>query len=903
MQNQKLKRDLQEKNESYVLLREDLDDYNSLPKTFSLNEGTTTNIKTNIYPITYKNTGSKLFQYSIETDPSISNPKQLSRLIYNSLYPENDKNIDNKKNNPIIFDGVNIIFSSLHDLEGEKSIPDKFDQSKNIKIFVKLIKEINPDDFGSLIYLYQIVFRKAYKSIGLTKFGKKWLDDQDIKQVGNFKIIGGFKPSLVALSCGISFVVYNTYRIDRQGNLYDYLKRGISNTAQRSELINALKEMRILTSHLKEQRVIKISSIDWNSGPSQVTFEMTNKSTSQTTKISIADYFQQFHNFTVQRDDPLIETVFTVNGEQRIDIFPSSCLIISGLTEAERKDENLMNELTQATTISIAAEKQKLDAFISKMKKKPETNEMFTKWGIQFNDSLNVVGRILHPPKILFRTRQSDHAEIDIQTNSQICFRNEIRNVGIALPPRINAVPLIISPSSCLPDIKQVFVPKILELSKEIGISFLNPDLLEIDSASQNSYRKVILDYILQKGTPSFIIVVFPDVNKERYDVVKQLLTVDLGIPSQFVKSSTLFNKTNNESTELINPRLFTNICLKLLYQITAKTGGICYYVSPSTLPLNNTMIVGIDVEKSQYDPYGSIICAMTASYDQTLARYYSDTFIISKPQSKSKSAGISSSNSLVFNKEKEGFSTVPSDYISDFISRAVERYIKQRSCPPKRIIVYRSGVCYSQMKSIKQEEVKAITDIIDSSISLVYIIVQTNNNFKFTMINNSAKSQNQNSSENKTISGEDDNFDCPKAGTVVTENINAYGIPEFYLVSNEICNANNSDDLESLSLLDFHQLSLTKTEKSAIFNNKAGVRKAMVTPTKYTIIHHFPAVWVDEQLAMITHYLTCEYPNWQGSIRIPCPLMLASKLAELSRSCLNSQKPNESLSDCLHFI
>lgn len=912
MQNQKIKRDFQEKNESFLLLREDLDDHESLPKEFTVNEGTTTNIKTNIYPITQKALNSKIYQYFVETNPPILNPKQLSRIIFNTLCPETDKSADNQKNHSIIFDGINVIFSSLPNLEGEKSIPDKQDNSKNIIVSLKLIKEVGLEDYESLIHLYQIVFYKAFKSIGLTKFGKKWLNDQDIKQVAIFKIIGGFKPSLVALSNGISLVVYNTYRIDRQNNLYDYLKRGITNPNERNDIVNSLKDMHILTSHLKEQRLIKISNIDWNSTPSQATFEMVNKNSSQNTKISVADYFQQFHNFTVQRDDPLIETIFNINGEQRIDLFPASCLRITGITEAERKDEHLMNELAQATSMPIDVEKQKLDTLISKMKKNPDTNGMFTKWGIEFNDSLDVTGKILNPPKIMFRTRQSDHAEVDIQTNSKICFRNEIKNVGVAVPPRINAAPLIISPLSCIQDIKSLFIPKIIELSREIGISFLNPDLVEIESVSQNSYRKEILDFICKKGTPSFIIVVFPDVNKERYDIVKQLLTVDLGIPSQFVKSTTLFPKNNTtESNNLLNSRIFSNICLKLLYQITAKTGGICYYVSPSTLPLNNTMIVGIHVEKPRSESLGSIICSMTASYDQTLARYYSDTFIISKSQTKSKSGGISASSSLVFNKEKDIFTTIPPDYISDFIRRAVERYIKQRKLQPKRIIVYRSSVCYPLMKKVKQEEVKAITDIIDSSISLVYIIVQPRNNYKFMLIKDNIKNSegSQNSKETEKVNldkksnlSSECNLDCPKAGTVVTEKINTLGIPEFYVVSNEMCNS-KEEDIESLSLLEMHQASLTNTERSAIFNTKNRNKKAMITPTKYTIIHHFPVVWDDDKLAMLTHYLTCEYPNWQGAIRIPCPLMLASKLAELTRSSLNSQKSNESLSDCLHFL
>lgn len=921
MQNRIRKREM---HEPFVLLRKDLGgDDESLPKSFSYNDGNSNNFLTNVFPITQKNTGSKIYQYAVDTNPVILKSKRLSNLIYSTFCPETENNIDNQKNSPVVFDGVNIIFSSLPNLEGETSVPDKKDKSKNIAISVKLIKEVASDDIKSLIHLYNIIFHRAYKYVGLTQFGKKWLNDQDIKQISNFKIIGGFKPSIIALSEGISFVVNNTYRIDRQGSLYDYLKRGINNQNERSDLINSLKEMQILTTHLKEQRLIKVSSIDWTSDPSQVSFDWTDKKTGQASKISIANYYQQVYNFTVQRDDPLIETSITINGEQRLDLFPASCLKITGITDAEKKNEQLMNEIYEATSAPIEIEKEKLDAFISKLKKNSQISSLFAKWGIEINDGLKVTGRVFEPPKIMFRTRQSDHAEVEIQADNNMRFEKELRNVGVTVPPRLNSVPLIIAPSSLNHDIKDKFIPTLIQISQEIGIRFHSPDLVDLENTNSNSYRKEILDYILKKGTPSFIIVIFPDVNKERYDIVKQLLTVELGIPSQFVKSSTLFsNKVSSDADSnynLINSKIFSNICHKLLLQITAKTGGVCYHISPTTLPLLNTMIVGITIDKPSLNSNDPILCSMTASYDQTLARYYSDIYIIPKTSSKDKtdridrSSGISGSNSLIFNNGKDEIETVPPDFISDFIRRAVERYNKQRSYPPKRIIVYRGGATYNQLKKIKQEEVKAITDIIDPSTSLAYIIVQPHNNIKLMMINennnpksnqplNSNENVNDTHIQNNGNSNEKHTLTCPKAGTIVTDKISGFGIPEFYIVSNDSSVPKNSDE-ESSSLFRFQHESLTNAELSAILSAENVNKLGMVTPTKYTIVHHFPHVWSDERLAIITHSLTCEYPNWQGAIKIPCPLMLASKLVEQSRTSLNSQRPNESLSDCLHFL
>ena len=85
--------------------------------------------------------------------------------------------------------------------------------------------------------------------------------------------------------------------------------------------------------------------------------------------------------------------------------------------------------------------------------------------------------------------------------------------------------------------------------------------------------------------------------------------------------------------------------------------------------------------------------------------------------------------------------------------------------------------------------------------------------------------------------------------------------------------------------------------------SHDASLGGGVASPTRYTIIHHFPVVWSDEHFAKLTHYLTCEYPNWPGSLNVPCPLMLSSKLAEITRTKYGSQNPSDNLEDYLHYI
>jgi hypothetical protein len=463
-----------------------------------------------------------------------------------------------------------------------------------------------------------------------------------------------------------------------------------------------------------------------------------------------------------------------------------------------------MRKIRDVATMSADARKRKLDAFVSKLRSEP-AGSFLSRWGLDLGESIRVDGRVLPPPVLKFRSRQTGHSVVDVHSSAQMNFRSDLRNVGVAVPPRLNSPPLVVTPESCAGDVRAEFLPKLMQLARDIDVPFRTPDVLVLSNVHYTAYRIEICQHLQTNGTPSFAIVIFPDVNKERYDAVKHLLTVDLGVPSQFVKAQTLFaSKTGAGSVHL-----------NLLLQITAKTGGIPYYVSSDTLPLIHTMVIGVAVSRGS-------VCALTASYDQTLSRYKSTTFPVDSFD------GV-----------------VPADRFGAFVAGAVDRFARQFGDPPRRVVVFRDGVSYGLMPRLKTDEVPAVRAAVGDA-SLLYCVVQRRSHVKFM------------ADRGKLMN--------PAPGTVISERIGANGVAEFYLISHE-------------------------------------ANVGMASPTRYTIIHHFPVTWKDDHFVQLTHDLTCQYPNWPGAIRVPCALMLASKLAELCRLRLGSDQPNECLSEFLHFI
>jgi argonaute-like protein implicated in RNA metabolism and viral defense len=310
---------------------------------------------------------------------------------------------------------------------------------------------------------------------------------------------------------------------------------------------------------------------------------------------------------------------------------------------------------------------------------------------------------------------------------------------------------------------------------------------------------------------PPFVVVVLPSADPVRYNGVKDLLTVHLGLPSQFVKAETL---TGDRSK-------YTNLAI----QIASKTGGVPYRVSSSQLKTQHTMVIGLALHAARGT--GAPVAAAVASKNGSLTHFYSDSLMAD-----------------------EADPLIPANFIRQFIDQALEAYrTENQGEGPRRVVVYRDGVSYGLMPRVKKQEVAAITEALEVStepISLTFIVAHKHVAIRVL----ESKGQVQNA----------------RAGTFVTEGIGPKGVAEFYLISHY-------------------------------------ANQGSASPTRYTIIHHSPAVWKDNEVVLMTHYQTLQYPNWAGSIRIPACLMLASRLAEFSKVHLASEAAAEPLRHFLHYL
>jgi aubergine-like protein len=193
----------------------------------------------------------------------------------------------------------------------------------------------------------------------------------------------------------------------------------------------------------------------------------------------------------------------------------------------------------------------------------------------------------------------------------------------------------------------------------------------------------------------------------------------------------------------------------------------------------------------------------------------------------------------------------IRAEFIREFMENAIAAYRRDNNDEwPRRVVVYRDGVSYGIMPKVKSQEVGTFREALSGApepVSLTFLVAHKHVAIRI-LLNRGGRVQNAG------------------PGTVVTDSIGAKGVAEFYLISH--------------------------------FANQGSA-----SPTRYTLVHHAPAVWKDDEIVLLTHYQTLQYPNWAGSIRIPACLMLAERLAEFTRTRLGSSAAAPSLKGYLHFL
>jgi hypothetical protein len=485
-------------------------------------------------------------------------------------------------------------------------------------------------------------------------------------------------------------------------------------------------------------------------------------------------------------------------------------LKVTGISQAERSDAHVMKSISDVTRIDANTRKQRLDKFIQDLRVNPDASAFLEKWGFQIGDSHKLTGVQIPPPKLVM-CRGCSSTPTEFPLPSDLSFQRNLRDYALFQVPAFKVSYMIVALLEHRELVERGLIPTMNQVSSRLNVMLPTADKVYVEGRHPNDFCRAMAEAMDRDGIPSFIVIVLPTRDKQRYDGIKTFLTTQIGVPSQCVR------------TDVVDKGL--SVITNVVVQIVSKTGGVPYRVSSTNLVVGRTMVVGLAIETSR----GSApVAAGVASRDAGLTQFFSD-----------------SASAL-------GTDTIITDqFIRDFMARALEVFHSNNKTYPTRVIVYRDGVSYGQMPKLKQFEVPPLVETLNSicggEVSLVFMVAQKHGSIRVLRTQGSGVANAQ-------------------PGTVVTDGIGAKGVAEFYLISH--------------------------------FANQGSA-----SPTRYTVIHHSPVSWTDDQLIKTTHYQTLQYPNWPGGIRIPACLMLAVRLADFSKQHLGSERAVAHLGNYLHYL
>nr|AID23631.1 piwi-1 [Hofstenia miamia] len=656
-----------------------------------------------------------VYQYMVEFNPPLDIKKVRRGIVYDKFKDELGSHF--------IFDGTTLF--SPNRIDDKTVMVDHTYQDSTTKhsVFIKMTGKVflNSLEFNRVLNL---LINKSLRKLDYVEIGRSHYDmKQPIKlQNHPLQFLKGYSTSAIDCDAGVCLTTDVSFRLVHTSNILNKifdLKNNLSRrrlnpndlrTEYRKEVADMLVGAIISTSY--NDKHYKISSISFDESPKS-TFEARGK------EISYIQYYKQHYNVDIKDHDQIL-LVHEPNARERrsglrssIKLVPELCLL-TGMTDAIRRDMGLMRDLDQYTKEGPGPRVRGIQDLFRKLKSNPEIVKEWNYWGLQVpNDLLNIKARRLPAVTVSFNP---DAKSAPFQYNRDKCdwgamFRGQPLKETVALNDFLYIY------SSRDAQNANEFYKHLVNVGRPLGIQFGNCQKLEL----QQAYAKNILQEINNNITPrtNMVFVILPDQNSARYVAIKNRLCVEnRPIPSQCVTSRVISR-----------PKGIQSVATKVMLQVNVKLGGDIWYIDfPKRT--QKMMVCGIDSYHDTSSPKRSV-CGFVASLNYTFSRYHSRVCFQTHGQE-------------------------IADGLYTCFDRALEEYAKVNREYPESVVVFRDGVGDGMLNLVKTVEVAALNRVIEEKarkIELAVVVVNKRINQRFFI------------SENNRLEN-------PKPGTVVDNTV-----------------------------------------------------------------------------------------------------------------------------------
>lgn len=228
---------------------------------------------------------------------------------------------------------------------------------------------------------------------------------------------------------------------------------------------------------------------------------------------------------------------------------------------------------------------------------------------------------------------------------------------------------------------------------------------------------------------------VFPNNRKDRYDSLKKVACVDMGLHTQVMLGRTISNKKNLKS-----------VATKVAIQMNCKLGGEAWAVE---IPLQGVMCIGYDTYHDCRQK-GLSAGGFVASLNKTLTRWYSR---------------------VGFHQTHQELGSA----LKTHLALSLKQYQEENNTVPERILFFRDGVSDGQLLQVQEWEVAQIQSLLTEMFpgrepQLAFVVVTKRISARFFSIDNRGGG-----------------YQNPPPGTVIDNNVTRPERYDFYLVSQSV--------------------------------------------------------------------------------------------------------------------
>lgn len=607
-----------------------------------------------------------IYQYHVSFEPSVD-----SKSIRHRLLKEQDKSLG--VIDPI-FDGM--ILYLPRQLRFSKLLTKHPNTGEEVQIGLELTAELIPTDSQCTTFL-NVTNRRVQELLGLVQIGRHFFDRSKSVAIPahRMEVWPGYNTAIRRYEDSLLLNIDVVHKMLRQQSVLDFVASCLKEGGPRGKDM-AAKEL-IGTSVLTRynNKLYQVDDILWDKHPETTTFDKKDGTT-----LNLCQYIQEQYAHTGAEVNVTGQPLLLSRAKKRgldgnanadILLIPELCYM-TGLTEKMRADTRVMRDLATKTRIGPQQRVDSAEQLINRISGEEASRALLQSWDLEMESELvKITGRTLDAEKLIFADgRETAFDARKAEWTRECRGKKPVRGTNLA-----EAEWALVFPARLRPDSEKFFVTLKSE-GPGLGVGVGLPCLYELPDDSESMYADACRSAATKAGA-RMIVAVVPNDNKQRYDAIKKVCCLEVGVPCQVVLHNTL--RRDN---------ILKSICQKILNQMTCKQGGALWRLK---IPMKRVMVVGYD-SYTDSSMRGKAVGAAVFSLDDDITKWFS--------QSK-----------LYEDKRTE------SENISTFFIKALQKYRELNDCLPERLFFYRGGVGEGQLPVVYNVEL----DLVKAAIQKVY--------------------------------------------------------------------------------------------------------------------------------------------------------------------------------------